>query len=90
MIEKVADSNYESMQYTISNSPWDTKGLMQDIAGSASYLIESKGAAGLIIDEKAHLKKGTKSAGVTRQYAGIIGKTDNCQGYLPVSARGNM
>jgi len=32
-----------------------------------------------IIDETAHLKKGTKSAGVARQYAGVVGKTDNCQ-----------
>ena len=32
-----------------------------------------------IIDETAHLKKGECSVGVARQYAGVIGKTDNCQ-----------
>jgi SRSO17 transposase len=34
---------------------------------------------GFIIDESAHLKKGECSVGVGRQYAGIIGKVDNCQ-----------
>lgn len=36
-------------------------------------------ATGLIIDESAHLKKGNKSVGVGKQYAGVIGKADNCQ-----------
>ncbi len=34
---------------------------------------------GYIIDESAHLKKGKSSAGVARQYAGVIGKVENCQ-----------
>jgi len=52
---------------------------MHDIAESASYLMKSRGTVGLIIDEKAHLKKETKYAGPARQYVGIIGKIDNCQ-----------
>ena len=36
-------------------------------------------ATGLIIDESSHLKKGKYSVGVARQYAGIVGKVDNCQ-----------
>jgi SRSO17 transposase len=31
------------------------------------------------VDESAHLKKGTASVGVARQYAGVAGKVDNCQ-----------
>jgi len=34
---------------------------------------------GFVIDETAHLKKGLKSVGVSRQYAGVVGKVDNCQ-----------
>ena len=34
---------------------------------------------GLILDESSHLKKGKYSVGVARQYAGTIGKVDNCQ-----------
>lgn len=33
----------------------------------------------LVLDETAFLKKGTKSAGVARQYAGITGQIENCQ-----------
>ena len=34
---------------------------------------------GFVIDETSHLKKGLKSVGVSRQYAGVVGKVDNCQ-----------
>lgn len=33
----------------------------------------------LVIDETGFLKKGTKSAGVKRQYSGTAGKRENCQ-----------
>jgi SRSO17 transposase len=33
----------------------------------------------LVLDETAFLKKGTKSVGVSAQYAGITGQTGNCQ-----------
>jgi len=63
----VAYSNYESMQHMILNSHCDTKRLMQNIAVNVSYLMKSRAVVGLIIDDKAHLKKGTKSAGLARQ-----------------------
>ncbi|NOU17869.1 MAG: hypothetical protein HOO91_09960 [Bacteroidales bacterium] len=34
---------------------------------------------GCTVDDKVHLKKGIKSAGIARQYAGTIGRVDNCQ-----------
>jgi len=34
---------------------------------------------GYLVDESSHLKKGDKSVGVSRQYAGVIGKVDNSQ-----------
>ncbi|MFO0899257.1 MAG: transposase [Pirellulales bacterium] len=33
----------------------------------------------LNVDETGFPKKGTKSVGVKRQYAGCMGRTDNCQ-----------
>ena len=36
-------------------------------------------AKGYINDESSHLKKGKLSVGVSRQYAGVAGKVDNCQ-----------
>jgi SRSO17 transposase len=43
----------------------------------AEQLGESDGV--LIVDETGFLKKGTKSAGVQRQYSGTAGRTENCQ-----------
>src|SRR5215212_6298884 len=45
-----------------------------------SYVIERLGSGGiLIVDETGFIKKGTRSAGVGRQYTGTTGKIDNCQ-----------
>ena len=45
------------------------------------YVVEHLGAPDgvLIIDETGFLKKGTRSAGVARQYSGTAGRVENCQ-----------
>ncbi|MDQ0939804.1 SRSO17 transposase [Streptomyces sp. V1I1] len=44
------------------------------------YVGERLGPGGvLIIDDTGFIKKGTTSAGVSRQYTGTSGKIDNCQ-----------
>ena len=88
MVEEVSGSEYESLQHFISNSPWDSEGLMLELAKNVSRKLRSCGKIGCTVDEKAHLKKGTKSVGVARQYAGTSGKVDNCQVavYLSLSA----
>jgi len=45
------------------------------------YVSEHLGEEGaiLIVDETGFIKKGQKSVGVKRQYAGTAGKTENCQ-----------
>ncbi len=79
MVEEVSGSEYESLQHFISHSPWDSEGLMQQLARNISKKLQPAGKIGCTVDEKAHLKKGTKSVGVARQYAGTSGKVDNCQ-----------
>ena len=84
MVEKFSFTDYQSLQYAISESPWDTEVLMKQLTKAASdQMQQSKVTSGTpigcIIDEKAFIKKGNKSAGVSRQYAGTIGKLDNCQ-----------
>jgi len=79
MVEEVSGSQYESLQHFISHSPWDTQGLMKQLSQTVSKELQTIGLVGCTVDEKAHLKKGTKSVGVARQYAGTSGKVDNCQ-----------
>lgn len=79
MVEEVSGSQYESLQHFISHSPWDTQGLMKQLSQTVSKELQTIGLVGCTVDEKAHLKKGIKSVGVARQYAGTSGKVDNCQ-----------
>lgn len=84
MEEEVSNSEYRAYQHFISNSSWDWQGLQKQIAQEASLLFskqkaKNKQPVGYIVDESAHRKKGKKSVGVGRQYAGVIGKVDNCQ-----------
>ena len=84
MEEEVSNSEYRAYQHFISNSTWNWEGLQTQVAQEASLLLAKQKAknklpVGYIIDESAHLKKGKKSVGVGRQYAGVIGKVDNCQ-----------
>lgn len=53
-------------------------GLRDDVrAYVAQHLGHADGV--LIVDETGFLKKGTKSAGVQRQYSGTAGRVENCQ-----------
>jgi SRSO17 transposase len=84
MEEEVSNSEYRAYQHFISNSSWDWQGLQKQVAQETSLLLtkqkqENNLPIGYIIDESAHLKKGNKSVGASRQYAGVIGKVDNCQ-----------
>ncbi len=84
MEEQIPDSEYRAYQHFISNSNWDTEGLLEDVALDCSRLFceqkkKNKKPIGYIIDESGHLKKGKMSVGVARQYAGVSGKVDNCQ-----------
>ena len=84
MEEEVEDSEYRAYQHFITNSHWDDAGLQKQLSKDASdelkrQKLQTGLPTGLIIDESAHLKKGEMSVGVSRQYAGVIGKVDNCQ-----------
>lgn len=57
--------------------------MMEKVARDTSALYASQPGyqeheLGYIVDESAHLKKGTQSVGVARQYAGVVGKIRLC------------
>jgi SRSO17 transposase len=84
MEEEVYGSEYRAYQHFITNSSWDDAGLLKQLGKDVSEVLnrckrKTGLPTGLLIDESAHLKKGDKSVGVSRQYAGVIGKVDNCQ-----------
>jgi SRSO17 transposase len=66
------------MQRLLTTARWDADALRDDVRG---YVVEQLGDPGgvLVVDETGFLKKGTKSAGVQRQYSGTAGRIENCQ-----------
>lgn len=80
MVERIPDSQYQQLQHFISESEWDAKAVMRDVARNTNRSLESlKGEKGLILDESGNEKAGEKSVGVARQYIGQVGKVCNSQ-----------
>jgi SRSO17 transposase len=77
--ERAAKSNYQGMQQFISDSPWDSSAVMQQIARDAKALLGGQTDTALYLDETSFVKKGAASVGVQRQYCGRLGKLENCQ-----------
>jgi SRSO17 transposase len=72
------DHERQGLQKFIGLSPWDHAPLRRALARQVG---EDLGAADgvIVFDPSGFVKKGTKSAGVARQWCGRVGKTDNCQ-----------
>jgi SRSO17 transposase len=68
----------DGMQRLLRRADWDVDGVRDDVCG---YVVEQLGDPDgvLIADDTGFLKKGTRSAGVQRQYSGTAGRTENCQ-----------
>jgi SRSO17 transposase len=84
MTEKVEDSDYKRYIHFLSVSNWSYQDVNRATMQGADRAlreqkIKSGRPTGFIFDETSHLKKGNKSVGVARQYAGVAGKVDNCQ-----------
>lgn len=75
----IPESNYQSIQQFISDSPWNHNALMEQVAQDANGLLGGHSRSCLILDETTFIKKGNSSVGVQRQYSGRLGKTENCQ-----------
>ncbi|WP_435878187.1 IS701 family transposase [Streptosporangium canum] len=78
LAEAAGDSHPHRMQRLLNNARWDPRDVRIDLR---DYLIERLGDLGgvLIVDETGFIKKGTRSAGVQRQYSGTAGRVENCQ-----------
>jgi SRSO17 transposase len=79
MAEAVPDSNDQAFQHFLTNSPWDEQLVVEQVAHDANELLGGGGNSCLLLDESGMPKKGDKSVGVSRQWCGQLGKTDNCQ-----------
>lgn len=79
MQERVCGADYQGLQQFISDSPWSARDVMDRVASEVDHLLGGLPDSALLIDESGFVKKGTKSAGVARQWLGRLGKKDNGQ-----------
>ena len=88
----VPESESQSMQHFISNSPWEDDPLLDDVSQAVMNRIGDETHGAIHIDESGFEKSGNMSVGVARQYCGRLGKVENCQmgvflGYTQASHR---
>jgi SRSO17 transposase len=78
LAEGAGDATPDGMQRLLNRAAWDADGVRDDVR---AYVARHLGAADgvLVVDETGFLKKGTRSAGVQRQYSGTAGRVENCQ-----------
>jgi SRSO17 transposase len=89
LAEHLGDARPWRTQRLLSHVQWD-EAAARDLC--RAYVVEALAdwEAVLIVDETGFLKKGTKSAGVARQYSGTAGRIENCQiGVFLAYASGN-
>jgi SRSO17 transposase len=80
-------ARHQSMHHFVASAGWDAEALLRVARDYALEQLERHGAvAAWIVDDTGMPKKGTHSVGVSRQYCGALGKQDNCQVVLTVSA----
>lgn len=67
-----------SLQKFVGQGCWDDDRVQEELQ---RHVVEVLGETDgiLTVDESGFPKKGTKSVGVKRQYAGCLGRVDNCQ-----------
>lgn len=78
LAEASGDKTPYGVQQFLYRAVWNPDAGRDDVR---DYVIEQLGdeQAVLIVDETGFMKKGTRSAGVQRQYSGTAGRIENCQ-----------
>jgi SRSO17 transposase len=78
LAERAGEASPDGMQRLLAAADWDADAVRDDLR---DYVVVQLGdpVGVLVVDETGFLKKGSKSAGVARQYSGTAGRIENCQ-----------
>jgi SRSO17 transposase len=79
LAEAAGEAGPERMQRLLNFYAWDTDGLRDDVRTAVIEALGDAEQGVLVVDETGFVKKGTKSAGVARQYSGTAGRIENSQ-----------
>lgn len=91
MEEAVAGADDQRLQHMLTESPWDHRAVLDQVALEADQWLGGTADSCLLIDESGVAKKGHDSVGVRRQWCGRYGKVDNCQvGVFAALGKGHL
>jgi len=79
LAEAIGEPGPRGVQRLLGAATWDTDGVRDDLRDYVVAHLGDEATGVLIVDETGFLKKGRRSCGVARQYAGTAGATANCQ-----------
>src|SRR5215469_7171184 len=79
LAEALGEGGPQGMQRLLNAADWDAEAVRDDLRAYVVAHLADEPSGVLVIDETGFLKKGTKSAGVARQYSGTAGRRENQQ-----------
>ncbi|WP_434219669.1 IS701 family transposase [Amycolatopsis nalaikhensis] len=79
LAEMAGEAGPQGMQRLLNFYAWDAEGMRDDVRDAVVDVLGDAERGVLIADETGFVKKGTKSAGVARQYSGTAGRVENSQ-----------
>jgi len=78
---------YQSLHHFVANAEWSDEALLRQVPRLVLPAIEQSGCVRVwIVDDTGFPNKGVHSVGVAPQYCGQLGKQDNCQVAVSLSA----
>jgi len=83
MAMRLADGDEQCLQQFVNQSPWNERVVRANLARRMAGELDPQA---WIVDDTGFPKKGRFSVGVARQYSGTLGRTDNCQIGVSISA----
>lgn len=81
---ELTPGDYDQLHNFVASRAWDSAPLEAILAKKADALVGGTGAL-LVVDDVALPKKGEHSVGVASQYAGVLGKSANCQALVSLT-----
>lgn len=78
LAEELGELGPRGVQRLVCGAQWEADAVRDDLQDYVREQLRNPEGV-LVVDETGFLKKGTKSAGVQRQYSGTAGRIENCQ-----------